>query len=176
MAPQPLYPLRSLSLSALTMIVVVVGMGSGCHSLTLSGARLPSNDRDWRPELATLPTAELDGDHVMLHNIRNCSYFSEDIYTLDHYDDAFDLSQLRGVDYVVVPFKTAPGLAHTMLSFEFGDGEKSKHVAVSVEARLEKGEAYSPVDGAAKQFELMYVVATERDVLSLRTEQRDVDV
>ena len=166
------------------LAVFVVILGGGCRALPTSQIPLPSNDRDWRPELATLATAEFDGDKVAVSNIRNCSYFSEDVYVVDHYDKTFDMNRLRGVDFIVVPFKMAPSLAHTMLSFEFesdqvdaASGEpKTEHLAVSVEARLENGETYSPLKGTAKQFELQYVVADERDVLQLRTEHRDVDV
>jgi hypothetical protein len=45
-------------------------------------------------------------------------------------------------------------------------------VAISVEIRKERGEAYSPVKGLLRQYELMYVVADERDVLALRTNFR----
>src|SRR5262249_6744351 len=38
-----------------------------------SGAT-PSNDRDWRPEVAVLPYATFDGDLVTVHNVRNFDY------------------------------------------------------------------------------------------------------
>jgi hypothetical protein len=37
----------------------------------------PSNDRDWQPDVAVLPWAEIDGERVTLHNIRNCDYRTE---------------------------------------------------------------------------------------------------
>ena len=163
-------PLVVLALLALSLA------SSGCslwrHTQTLS-LTTPSNHRDWPPSLATLATAQIEGSEVKIHNIRNCRYLAEDEYVLDHYDKTFDLSKLTSVDFVVVPFKEAPSLAHTMLSFGFEDRD---YVVVSVEARLEKGETYSPFLGAAQQYELMYVVGDERDLIQLRTEQRDVDV
>lgn len=166
----------------------------GCASLSAPSLGMPSNDRDWRPELATLATAEFDGDLVHVKNIRNCSYLTEDVYVVDHYDKTFDLNRLTGVDFIIVPFNLVPSLAHTMLSFEFDapsstDADPSsprspqtspaldkEYVAVSAEARLERGESYSPLKGSARQFEMMYVIADERDVLRLRTEHRKVDV
>jgi hypothetical protein len=85
----------------------------------------------------------------------------------------YDLSKLRTVDFVMVPFNESPALAHTMLSFGFDDGE---YLGVSVEVRLEKGESYSPTLGLFGQFELIYVVADEQDLIRVRTEYRDVDV
>jgi hypothetical protein len=61
-----------------------------------------------------------------------------------------------------------PAIAHTLLSFGFG----GEYVAVSVEIRKERGESYSPWKGLLRQYELMYVVADERDVIGLRTNHR----
>ena len=60
-----------------------------------------------------------------------------------------------------------------MLSFGFAGGE---HLCVSVEARLEQDETYSPLRGSLGQFELMYVLADERDVIVRRTLHRTTDV
>lgn len=133
----------------------------------------PSNDRNWEPNLAVLPRAELRGNMLTVFNIRNTAYLSEHDYVVRHYDKTFDLNDLRTLDFIVVPFPQAPSLAHTMLSFGF---EHQGYLAVSAEVRLEQGESYSPVKGAMRQYELMYLVADERDVIPLRTKYRNVDV
>jgi hypothetical protein len=133
----------------------------------------PSHNRNWSPDQALLPYAVFHGQRVHVHNIRNCAYQSDQDYVVNYYDRAFDLNQLESVDFLVVPFQGVPSLAHTMLSFGFADGE---HLGVSVEARLEEGETYSPILGSLRQFELMYVVADERDVVKLRTTYRGDDV
>jgi hypothetical protein len=71
----------------------------------------------------------------------------------------------------MVPFNDNRALAHTMLSFGFEDGD---YLGVSVEVRLEKGETYRPTLGLFGQFELIYVIADERDLIRVRTEYRDV--
>jgi hypothetical protein len=83
------------------------------------------------------------------------------------------LEDVKTIDFIVVPFKETPVIAHTMLSFGLADGQ---HVVFSVEARLEQGEDYAMIPSATKQFELMWVVGTERDLIRLRTDVRDVDV
>ncbi len=77
----------------------------------------------------------------------------------------------------MIPFKDAPRLAHTMLSFEFRppDGPP-QYLACSIEIRKEKGEKYAALKGSARQYELMYVLADERDVVELRTNYRGEDV
>jgi hypothetical protein len=127
-----------------------------------------SNDRDWLPDLARLSWAEIDGDAITVHNIRNCEYRSETDFTPAYYDRRFDLRKLDAVDVIAV-YWMGPAIAHIFLSFGFTDGE---HLAVSIEARKEKGEGYSTLKGFFRQYELYYVVADERDVIRLRTNYR----
>ncbi len=128
----------------------------------------PSNNRDWQPDNAVLPYATFEGDRVTVHNIRNADYRSETDYTLAYYDRTFDLTQLDSVDLAAV-YWMGPAIAHVFVSFGFADGH---HLAVSIEARKEKGEGYSTVQGFFRQYELYYVVADERDVIRLRTNYR----
>ncbi|HEY4231977.1 MAG TPA: DUF4105 domain-containing protein [Lacipirellulaceae bacterium] len=144
---------------------------AGCR--TAEKVVAPSNFRDWTPEQAVLPYAELRGDQVVVHNIRNCHYFAKDTFLVDYYDKTIDLGSVRAVDFITAPFESLPALAHTMLSFEFiGADGRPDHLAISVETRKEKGQDYNPLKGSARQYELMYVVADERDVIEQRTNVR----
>jgi hypothetical protein len=58
----------------------------------------PSNDRDWRPEVARLPYATQDGNRITLHNIRDFDYRSETDFSPRYYDKTLDLHQLDSVD------------------------------------------------------------------------------
>jgi len=131
------------------------------------GRATPSNDRDWQTDVAVLPYATFDGDLVTVHNIRNFDYRSETDYTPAYYDRTFDLRRLDRVDLISV-YWMGPAIAHTMLSFGFGD----EHLAISIEVRKEKSEAYSSIAGFFRHYELTYVVADERDVVRLRTNYR----
>jgi hypothetical protein len=136
-----------------------------------------SNFRDWRPEQAVLPYVDINGKEVTVHNVRNCKYFANDLYMVDYYDKSIDLTRVEGVDFIVVPFKATPALAHVMISFQLANPDGTRdHLAVSVETRKEKDENYNPVKGSAHQYELMYVVADERDVIQYRTNYNDEDV
>jgi len=132
----------------------------------------PSNSRNWQPDVAVLPWAEINGRRVTIHNIRNCEYRSETDYTVHHYDKTFDLATLKSVDLSLV-YWGSPYIAHTMLSFGF-DGEGI--VCFSIETRKEVGESYSVIKGFFRQYELTYVVADERDLIGLRTSYRDEQV
>jgi hypothetical protein len=128
----------------------------------------PSNDRDWQPDVALLPYAEIAGDSVTIRHIRDCRYRTETDYEVRHYDRTFDLTKIRTADLYMV-YWGSPYMAHTMISFGFEGGA---YVCFSIETRKEKGEGYSAVKGLYRQFELTYVVADERDVVRLRTNFR----
>lgn len=128
----------------------------------------PSNERQWQPDAAKLPYAAIDGNIVTVHNIRNVDYRSEFDYKTAYYTKTYDLNKLEGVDLFAV-YWMGPAIAHTILSFNFGDTD---YLAVSIEARKELNEGYSTIKGFFRQYELMYIVADERDVIRLRTNYR----
>jgi hypothetical protein len=61
-----------------------------------------------------------------------------------------------------------PMIAHIFLTFGFGDD----HLAISIEARKESREGYSSLKGFFKQYELIYIVGDERDLIRVRTNYR----
>ena len=128
----------------------------------------PSNDRNWQADVGKLAYASTEGDLVTVHNIRNFSYHSEFDYSPSYYDKSFDLNKLEGVDLFAV-YWMGPAIAHIILSFDFGE---YNHLAISIEARKEEGESYSTTKGFFRRYELMYIVADERDVIGLRTNYR----
>jgi len=128
----------------------------------------PSNERDWSPDQKVLSRALIQGDRITVENVRNFSYRTDTDYVPNYETRRYDLAKLDSLWFVVERFGDAPAIAHTFLSFGFGD----EYVAISVEIRKERGETYSPVRGLLRQYELMYVVADERDVLGLRTNFR----
>jgi hypothetical protein len=127
-----------------------------------------SNNRDWQPDVAMLPSAVIDGNMLIVRNIRNCEYRTETDYTVSYYDKTLDLSKLQGADLFICYW--GPTLiAHTIMSFDFSDGQ---HLCISIETRKEKGEEYSAVKGFFKQYELIHIVGDERDLIGLRTNFR----
>lgn len=133
----------------------------------------PSNDRDWSVDQAILAKAEIDGHLVTLRNVRNFTYKTKSEYTPAYYDKTFDLEKIVRAWFVAEPFEGFPGAAHTFLSFEF---EGDEFVGISAEIRKEKGEHFSPLNGLFKQYELMYVVGDERDLIKLRSNFRKDEV
>lgn len=127
----------------------------------------PSNDRDWQTEVAVLPYATIDGDLVTIHNIRDFDYRTETDFTPSYYDRTFDLNRLDRID-LVASYWMGPAIAHLFLTFGFG----SDHLAVSVEARKDRTRPYATLPGFFRQYELVYVVGDERDLIRVRTNYR----
>ena len=134
----------------------------------------PSLDRDWSADQAVLAHAQISENSASIKNIRNINYRTTSDYDLSYYDKTFDLEKLESVWYVVEPFSGhGVGAAHTFVSFGFEGGD---YVAISVEIRKEKGESFSPIKGILRQYEIVYVIADERDVIGLRANFRKDEV
>lgn len=128
----------------------------------------PSNDRQWQPDVARTGWAEVHGDIVTLHNVRNCDYRTETDYTPRWETRTVRLSQLTGVD-LAIDYWGSPYIAHPIVSFQFAEGLP---ICFSIETRKETGENYSAIGGLYRQYELIYIVADERDVFRVRTNYR----
>ena len=135
--------------------------------------KTPSNDRNWKVEHEVLPVAKIVGEKLTVKNVRAFTYSSDgQIDTAAYQDRIYNLTGLEEIWYGISHFHPY-GIAHTFLSFGFENGE---YLAVSIEARQEKGEAYHPVTGLMRNYELMFVLADERDVVGVRTHRRNEKV
>lgn len=138
--------------------------------LTSIFIKSPGLDKNWNKDQQILSYAIIDENEIHLYNIRNITYRNTTDFDVSHYNRTVKLEDLETLDYMIEELKGFPGFAHTLLSFGFKDGS---HIAISVEIRKEKGESYSPLKGIKREFELMYVIAEERDVLNLRANYRN---
>lgn len=128
----------------------------------------PSNERNWQADVAQLAWAEINGDEVTLHNVRNCDYRTATDFTPRWETRTVRLSRITGVD-LFINYWGSPWMAHPIASFQFADAPP---VCFSIETRKEEGEKYSAIGGLYRQFELTYIAADERDVIRLRTNYR----
>jgi hypothetical protein len=122
--------------------------------------------------VARLATAEVQGDRVTVKNVRNFRYRSVDDFDERWEERRFDLAGLDALDLFVI-YWGAPLIAHTIMSWSFADGQ---HLAISVETRKKKNQEYSEIKAFLRQYELIYVVADESDVIKLRTNFRREEV
>jgi hypothetical protein len=135
-------------------------------------SRQASNDRDWRYDVARVASADVSGDRLVVHNVRNFAFWSGTEAVPAWEDRGYDLSRLKTVDLILC-YWGSKSVAHAIASFGFDDGQ---FLAVSIETRLEKDEVQSGLQSLFRQYELIYVFADERDVVRVRTNHRAQDV
>ena len=132
--------------------------------LTLSPTNRVTGSRTWREQA----WADVQGDEVTFHNVRNCDYRTEQDYTPHWETRIVRLSQITGID-LAINYWGSPWIAHPIASFQFADAPP---LCFSIETRKKLGQSYSTIGGLYRQFELIYIVADERDVIRVRTNYR----
>lgn len=133
--------------------------------------RKPSNEALWQTQFAKLPEIDLDDDLITVKNLRDFRYKPDkSIASANYKTETYHLSKMQKVWYCISHFGPN-GLAHVLLSFEFSDG---KYLVVSIEARLKKKHVfgYNALKGLVGTYTKFMVLASEQDVIGLRTHIR----
>ena len=87
----------------------------------------PSHDRNWRPEVAVMPRAVIDGDRVRITGVRNFDYRGRDDFTVRYDEREVQLSHLTALDFYVSYWSEGP-VGHTFLSFIFDNVPAAEHL------------------------------------------------
>ncbi len=133
----------------------------------------PSLNRNWAPELSVLPRAAITADNATVRGVRDFRWRSETDWEPAYDVRSYDLRTVDSVWFMVEPFSRLPGPAHALLSFGFSDG---RYLAISAEIRKIHGETFSPFKGLWRNYELVYIVGDEADLLGLRANHRRHEV
>ena len=159
-------PYRSPLLIILAVVVVAVLI-----AILQLDLKAPRADRNWEPEFANLTTFEdLGGGRWRLNNLRYWTWNESGAKDKIWGDRTIDENAVTALWYYVQPFGGWDGIAHTFVVFELAgkDGEAADYIGVSVEARREIGEVYSSLSGLFRAYELTYLWASEKDLLTRR--------
>jgi hypothetical protein len=148
----------------MSVVVIVLFLGVVAAWISIR----PSHNRNWRPEVAVMPRAVIDGDRVRLTGVRNLDYRSRNDFTVRYEEREILLSHLTALDFYVSYFMQGP-VGHTFLSFIL---DNAPPLSISIETRPEVGQSFAPVASLFKQFGLIYVVGDERDLVRVRTNYR----
>jgi Domain of unknown function (DUF4105) len=117
---------------------------------------------------AVMPRASIDGDRVRLTGVRNFEYCTRNDFTVRYEERDVSLSHLTALDFYV-SYWSEGLVGHTFLSFIF---DNVPPLSISIETRPEVGEGFAPIASLFKQFELIYVVGDERDLVGVRANHR----
>jgi hypothetical protein len=168
MPEKPAGRFRRVGLSLLGILVLAIAIFAIVPRL-----RTPRHDRVWAPDNERLASVARAGSLITIGNVRDARYRATDDFDVRWADRTVNIDELESVWVMVEPFREHPSIGHTILSFGFSDGQ---YLAVSSEVRREPGEEYGVWTGMLGTFELMPLVADERDVFGLRANHRRDDV
>jgi hypothetical protein len=107
----------------------------------------PSHDRNWRPEVAVMPRAVVDGDRVRVTGVRNFEYRSRNDFKVRYETREVQLSHLTALDFYV-SYWSEGLVAHTFVSFIF---DNVPPLSISIETRPEVGEGFNPIASLSRQ-------------------------
>lgn len=134
----------------------------------------PRGDRDWVEHLARTPHVTRAEHGFTVAPVRDWRYGPEGPISKAYEGEAaFEFTALRNVWFMLEPQPGSAIAAHTLLLFEFDD---DRLIGVTIEARREADEDYSPWDGLWNAFELAYIWAEPRDLLTRRAVFLDHEV
>ncbi|MEO0714496.1 MAG: DUF4105 domain-containing protein [Pseudomonadota bacterium] len=152
-------------------ILLAAGLAAGLFLLIVY-TKAASHDRHWQPHLGKVPQVDQSGDIVRITPIRDWTYSIQQALQTAWVSEgvSIDLSALKQVWFVVEPHPGIPMMAHTLVLFEFDDGDL---IGLTIEARKQIHETYNPVAGAFRRYELIYVWAEPRDLLTRRAVMLD---
>ena len=108
----------------------------------------PSNDRDWQPDVARSVTATIDGDRLVVSNVRNFNWRSDTDFDQRWEERTYSLSHVSNVD-LILSYWAGEAIAHLIVSIGFDDGSR---LAFSIETRKSRGEEYSTIAGFFRQY------------------------
>ena len=126
---------------------------------------LPSHDRNWRPEVAVMPRAVIDGDRVHLTGVRNFDYRTRNDFTVRYEERELQLSHLTALDFYISYLTEGP-VGRTFVNCIF-DNATPLSISIETRPRLRRGLCACRL--AVQAFELIYVVGDERDLVRVPT-------
>ncbi|MBI1185866.1 MAG: DUF4105 domain-containing protein [Alphaproteobacteria bacterium] len=142
--------------------IIVLALATAALAACATTAR---NDRQWLPYLAHTAQVARAPDGFAVSPVIDWSYDAEGPTAQTRTLAAFSFADLRNVWFVLEPQPGSNLAAHTFLLFEFsGD----RLLGLTIEARREADEGYSVWRGLWNAYELSYVWASARDLLTRR--------
>ena len=149
---------RAFLLSALFLV-------SGCGLGLFNGGA--SNDRNWQEQVSRLAVAEWRDERTFaMRDLRAWEFGPGGPRRKDWVTREYDLDDVRGIWFFFSPFRPGDDLGHTFVTFELVRNGRPDFLTLSIEARREVGEVYSPLRGAFGAYELAFVWSTEKDIFT----------
>lgn len=156
--------IKKIALYFLSLLLLVIITGT-----IFINSQKASHEGNWTKAHAVLPQIEIKDGIAKIKSLRDFRYNpNKQPNQIRYYDDEFNINEVKRLWFALSHFAEM-GMAHNLLSFEFNDG---RFLTLSVEARMEEGQEYDPLLGLFRQFEMIYVLGSEEDIIGLRSHVR----
>ena len=127
----------------------------------------------WQSPWARRPQAVfLDNRKIRFTGVRDFLYRSEKDFTPRYCEMVVSIEDIQHIDLALSHWDGMESVAHTMLGMQFSDGQ---YLCLSLETRLPEGKEQSAIGGLFKQYELIPLLGTRRDIFDLRIKHRGED-
>ena len=132
--------------------------------------KTPSNSRNWSIGNGKTAFISIIDNQITINNYRDADWKNLNLLSLKNddqlfYEKQFELTDIQSINAVVSHFAILSEIAHIFILFNLKDGTQ---LGLSVEARKQKGEEYSLSGGLTAKFEIIYLLASYRDLVGLR--------
>lgn len=180
----------SVVLSVLSALLLFLLLGAACffrfllwgvwaveaglliYFLSLTPA-MQFKDTRWQKPWARRPEAVFtENRQIRFSNVRDFHYRSEHDYTVRYRTVTVSIEDLQHIDLALSHWDGMEAVAHTMLGMQFKNGE---YLCLSLETRLPEGREQSTIGGLFKQYEIIPLLGTRRDIFDLRIKHRGED-
>ena len=156
------FKLCNYTILLITLFVVI--------SFIIYAIKSPSNNKNWSLGNKKTASITIDSNNIKINNFRDADWQNLDLSKSKNDDGLFkdiefQLSDIQSLHAVVSHFTVLSEIAHIFIFFELKD---KTMIGLSVEARKEQGEEYSLSGGLSAKFELIYLMASYRDLVGLR--------
>ncbi len=138
-------------------------------SMILWSLKTPSNDRDWEFGQQKAQQVEIKGDKITVKDLRDYNWTNEGNEEKYH-DFSFILGDIQSMEIGESHFSVHEGIGHIFLIFNLKDG---RDIALSIESRRDNGEDFTIPKGLMFDYELIYLLATKKDLISLREKRNE---
>jgi hypothetical protein len=135
--------------------------------------RKPTNAGPWKDEYARIASVDFNGSSVTIKNLRRARYATNAApISIDWDDKEVELDDLKQV-WLGISVFAKPQIAHTFLSFDFGDDDP---ICISIEARQRPGQKYHPFTGLLNEYHIINVIGDELDIIGVRIYSKNNEV
>ena len=125
----------------------------------------------WEFGQEKLPKVLIQNKNIKIENLRDFDWSKKEKNKIEKYKDfEFSLDEIQSVDLLISHFTKQEFIAHVFVIFNLKNGE---NFGVSIESRRIAGQKFSIFGGMWYKYNLIYVVATEKDLISLREKRNE---